>query len=96
MIGVTVDREGTIVSGSPTQARRFSEYWIFMRVKGHDGSLQTSLSKCPNCAADLKINRSGVCEYCTSKVGNGDFGWVLSRITQDEEYRGVGFARDGS
>jgi hypothetical protein len=43
---------------------------------------------CPNCGAALKINRAGVCEYCQGKVTSGEFDWVLSRIEQDEAYRG--------
>ena len=31
---------------------------------------------------------AGLCEYCHGKITNGDFDWVLSRIEQDESYRG--------
>jgi hypothetical protein len=32
---------------------------------------------------------AGVCEYCQGKVTSGEFDWVLSRIEQDEAYRGL-------
>ena len=43
---------------------------------------------CPNCGAPLTINQAGVCEYCDTKITLGQFDWVLSRIEQDETYRG--------
>jgi len=31
---------------------------------------------------------AGVCEYCHGKITSGEFDWVLSRIEQDEAYKG--------
>ncbi|MCC7539401.1 MAG: hypothetical protein IT379_24465, partial [Deltaproteobacteria bacterium] len=43
---------------------------------------------CPSCGAPLKINMAGACEFCSARVTTGEFDWVLSRIEQDETYRG--------
>ena len=46
-------------------------------------------NKCPNCGAPAdKMGQSGVCEYCGSKITDGNFSWVLFSITQDEVYEG--------
>jgi hypothetical protein len=29
-----------------------------------------------------------VCRYCRGKIVRGEFPWILSRIEQDEAYRG--------
>ena len=77
---------GTVVGGSQQKPREYTEYWTLIRsvapkqVSHHEG--------CPNCGAELKINMAGHCEYCQAKVTAGDFDWVLSRIEQDESYRG--------
>lgn len=83
----TVDSAGAIVCGSQGTPRRFSEYWTFVRRRGVNESKQED-SVCPNCGAPLEINMAGVCEHCESKITNGDFDWVLSRIEQDEAYAG--------
>jgi predicted amidophosphoribosyltransferase len=44
---------------------------------------------CPSCGAPLdRINMAGTCEYCGSHLTRGEFDWVLSKIEQDESYRG--------
>ncbi len=89
MVDYTVRAEtGEVVSGDPKKNRRFSEYWTFIRRSGHRRSESRDPNRCPNCGAPLdKVNRSGVCEYCQSKITRGDFDWVLSRIEQDEAYQ---------
>jgi predicted lipid-binding transport protein (Tim44 family) len=83
----TVDSRNRIVCGDPNRDRRFTEYWTFMRRRGVKESAAND-NNCPNCGGDLKINMSGICEYCDSKVTSGEFDWVLSRIEQDEAYVG--------
>jgi len=83
-----VDQRGRIVGGSNKIPRRFSEYWTFIRRSGveKDGY---DIKKCPNCGAPVEnINQQGICEYCGSKITDGDFSWVLAIIVQDEEYKG--------
>ncbi len=86
-IDYTADLAGTILSGKPNKPRIFSEYWTFIRRRGV-AAVSKGNSSCPNCGAPLHINMAGVCEYCGSKITSGDFDWVLSRIEQDDAYRG--------
>ncbi len=67
----------------------FTEYWSFIRRSGR----QTETGKpgliegfCPNCGADIKLNRSARCESCDSLVRSGEFDWVLAEITQECEW----------
>jgi predicted lipid-binding transport protein (Tim44 family) len=87
MIDYTVDEQGKLICGDKDAAREFSEYWTFIRRRGVKPSAHGD-ANCPNCGAPLKINMAGICEYCQGKVTNGAFDWVLSRIEQDEVYRG--------
>lgn len=84
----TVDKGGRIVAGSNQNLRRWSEYWTFIRsTKAKPTPARADLN-CPNCGAPLKINATGVCEFCGGKVTSGEFDWVLSKIEQDESYAG--------
>lgn len=89
MLDYAVDRSGKIIGGSRTKPRDFTEYWSFVRsrkaVKKED---QFNADACPNCGAPIKMGMTGVCEYCNSKVSEGDFNWVLALIIQDEVYGG--------
>jgi Tim44-like domain len=84
----TVDDGGSVVSGSKTSLRQWSEYWTFIRNRqAKPGAAHVDLN-CPNCGAPLKVNAAGICEFCGGKITSGEFDWVLSRIEQDESYRG--------
>ncbi len=83
-----VDKQGKVKAGNSNWSRIFSEYWTFVRRKGVEND-SYDMKTCPNCGAPAdKINQGGQCEYCSTKISNGDFSWVLSFITQDEEYIG--------
>jgi ribosomal protein L24E len=84
----TVDKTGRVVAGSNKNLRRWSEYWTFIRnSKAKPGPARADLN-CPNCGAPLKVNATGICEFCGGKVTSGEFDWVLSKIEQDESYAG--------
>jgi ribosomal protein L24E len=84
----TVDKSGRVVAGSKKNLRRWSEYWTFIRnSKAAPAPARADLN-CPNCGAPLKVNATGICEFCGGKVTSGDFDWVLSKIEQDESYSG--------
>lgn len=83
----TVDADGKLICGDPTRSRQFSEYWTFVRRRGI-AECDKANDSCPNCGAPLRINMSGVCEFCNGNVGSGEFDWVLSRIEQDDVYAG--------
>jgi hypothetical protein len=84
----TVDVQGKVVSGSKTSLRRWSEYWTFIRNRQAKPTPARVDLNCPNCGAPLKVNATGICEFCNGKITSGDFDWVLSRIEQDESYAG--------
>ena len=81
------DSDGTVVSGSKTRQRPYSEYWTLIRSAKTAKPVTTEPS-CPQCGAQLKVSMTGVCEYCDAKITTGEFDWVLSRIEQDEAYVG--------
>lgn len=84
----TVDKSGRIVAGSNKNLRRWSEYWTFIRYTKAKPTPARADLNCPNCGAPLKINATGICEFCGGKVTSGEFDWVLSKIEQDESYAG--------
>jgi hypothetical protein len=81
----TVDDAGNIAGGAMTVHKKWSEYWTF--VRGRAGA-PADAKVCPNCGGALAEGQTAVCEYCGGKVTTGEFPWVLSRIEQDEAYRG--------
>ncbi|MGE0453185.1 MAG: TIM44-like domain-containing protein [Vicinamibacteria bacterium] len=78
---------GSIVGGSKQTPRRYSEYWTLVRSATVRGAPRTDRS-CPACAAPLDVNMAGECEHCGVHLTSGEFDWVLSKIEQDEAYRG--------
>ena len=83
-----IDKKGKVAGGSNKKARKFSEYWTFIRKNGVEKD-SFDISTCPNCGAPAdKMGQTGICKYCNSKISNGDFSWVLASITQDEVYKG--------
>ncbi|HEY0386398.1 MAG TPA: TIM44-like domain-containing protein, partial [Pyrinomonadaceae bacterium] len=84
----TVDQTGKVVSGSKRRMRRWSEYWTFIRNRNAKPTHSRADLNCPNCGAPLKVNTTGICEYCRGKITSGEFDWVLSKIEQDESYAG--------
>ena len=84
--------DGKVVAGSKDQPRVFSEYWTFIRRIGGSARPEADTwdaEHCPSCGAPLdKVSQAGVCGYCEAKISNGDFDWVLTRIEQDEAYKG--------
>ena len=84
----TVDQNGKVVSGSRNRTRQWSEYWTFVRSREATSSHARTDLNCPNCGSALKVNASGICEFCGGKITSGEFDWVLSKIEQDESYAG--------
>ena len=83
----TTDAKGKVVGGSNKHPRAYSEYWTFLRSSTRRGPIVTTPA-CPNCGAPLAIADTGACTHCAAIVDNGSFDWVLSKIEQDEAYRG--------
>lgn len=84
----TIDvRDNRTVSGSTQRPRDYSEYWTLIRASGARGQSHTE-ANCPNCAAPLNVSMAGNCSYCSAHITRGEFDWVLSKIEQDEAYKG--------
>jgi len=84
----TVDKAGRVVAGSKKNLRQWSEYWTFVRYSKARPTAARADLNCPNCGAPLKVNATGICEFCGGKITSGEFDWVLSKIEQDESYAG--------
>jgi hypothetical protein len=84
----TVDAGGKVVAGSKRNKRRWTEYWTFIRNRNANPLHSRTDLSCPNCGAPLKVNVTGICEFCGGKITSGEFDWVLSKIEQDESYMG--------
>jgi hypothetical protein len=84
----TIDTHGRVVAGSKKKRRRWTEYWTFIRNREAKPLHSRTDLSCPNCGAPLKVNVTGICQFCGGKVSSGEFDWVLSKIEQDESYKG--------
>lgn len=84
---VVREATGDVVRGSKHRERAYSEYWTLIRSATRKGETKTTLA-CPNCGAPLQITQSGECEFCNAHVSSGEFDWVLSKVEQDDSYRG--------
>jgi predicted lipid-binding transport protein (Tim44 family) len=84
---VVRDADNRVVRGSTSRERAYTEYWTFVRGAARQAPTRTA-PECPNCGAPLAVGMAGDCRYCCAKVTTGEFDWVLSRIEQDEAYRG--------
>jgi len=84
---VVVDATGKLVRGSKRIERPYSEYWTLIRSASRKGAVHTE-PVCSNCGAPMKITMAGACEHCGVHVTAGEFDWVVSKIEQDDTYRG--------
>lgn len=67
---------------------RFVEYWSFIRKKNTENFDLYSSKNCPKCGAKLpeKMGEISKCEYCDTFTNTGEYDWVLSEITQVDDY----------
>jgi ribosomal protein L37AE/L43A len=84
---VVRDPGGAHVHGSRSRDREYSEYWTLIRSASRKGKPHATPT-CGNCGAPLQITQAGACEHCGAHVTAGEFDWVLSKIEQDDTYRG--------
>ncbi|HEX2686180.1 MAG TPA: TIM44-like domain-containing protein [Kofleriaceae bacterium] len=78
---------GARVRGSLHRDRAYSEYWTLIRTANRKGTPVASPT-CSHCGAPLQIAQSGECEHCGAHLTSGEFDWVVSKIEQDDTYRG--------
>ena len=67
----------------------FIEYWSFIRKKGSNKKANLyGTVECPNCKAPLDGKNSDVvkCTFCGTLLNNGEYDWILSEITQANDY----------
>lgn len=86
-IDFMVTDSGRRVRGSKSIKRKYSEYWTLIRSRSRKGAPNANPT-CSNCGAPLQMTQSGECEHCGAHVTAGEFDWVLSKIEQDDSYRG--------
>jgi predicted lipid-binding transport protein (Tim44 family) len=84
---VVRDQDQKVVRGSTGRERAYTEYWTFLRGAARTAPTHTA-PECPSCGAPLAVGMAGDCRYCRATVTTGEFDWVLSRIEQDDAYRG--------
>ena len=82
-----VERDGAHVRGSKRTDRKYSEYWTLIRSASRRGAPRVD-GNCANCGAPLIVTMAGACQHCGVHVTSGEFDWVLSKIEQDDSYRG--------
>ncbi len=78
---------GTHVRGSKSSERKYSEYWTLIRSARRQGAPHVD-GACLHCGAPLTVTMTGECGNCGTHVTAGEFDWVLSKIEQDDSYRG--------
>ncbi|MEZ4399343.1 MAG: TIM44-like domain-containing protein [Kofleriaceae bacterium] len=78
---------GAHVRGSKHRERAYSEYWTLIRSAARQGPPRAD-GACGNCGAPLVVTMAGACDHCGVHVTAGEFDWVLSKIEQDDSYRG--------
>ena len=71
----------------------FVEYWSFIRKKTSNREHSNNADlygtvECPNCKAPLDGKNSDVvkCTFCGTLLNNGEYDWILSEITQANDY----------
>jgi hypothetical protein len=84
---VIQDKTGQVVRGSKRRPRPYSEYWTLIRSSARQGPPVTKRA-CGNCGAPLEVTMAGACTHCGAHLTAGEFDWVLSKIEQDDSYRG--------
>ncbi len=80
-------KTGKTLPGS-TVTETFTEIWTFLRkadVKTLSGKGAFE-GNCPNCAAPLEITDAGKCKACNAFIRSPAYDWILSEITQEEEW----------
>lgn len=78
---------GSVVGGSKTKERPYTEYWTLVRSTARKNNAHGKPA-CPACGAPLPGEMTEKCGHCGALVESSAFDWVLSRIEQDEVYGG--------
>ncbi len=68
---------------------RLVEYWSF--IKRSDSTISSNLygtNTCPHCGSSLEgtLTQTATCPYCNAIINNGTYDWILSEITQYNDW----------
>ncbi len=66
----------------------FVEYWSFIKKRGTETKDIYHSQNCPKCGGQLAEIKTEVsrCPYCGTITNSGEYDWVLSEITQADDY----------
>lgn len=66
-----------------------TEYWTYTRLPSNQVNSTTGLTEeiCPNCGGKLLLNKFEKCVSCHSLVTSGAYDWVLTKVTDEDEWR---------
>jgi uncharacterized Zn finger protein (UPF0148 family) len=69
-------------------SEEFVEYWSFLKKRGKRRKDLYNSDSCPNCGSPLPADMGEVsrCESCGTLTNSGEYDWVLSEITQADDY----------
>ena len=69
----------------------FVEYWTFLKKRGKPHKDIYHTDDCPNCGSPLPEDMGEVskCASCGTLTNSGEYDWVLSKITQADDYVGT-------
>ena len=95
-VGIHFSAEDDFVSAKYAQLDRCGplemlEYWTFVRKAGAAENDLYHSNKCPSCGSELPPDLGEVarCPACQTVCTLGDYDWVLSEITQADDYANV-------
>ncbi|MCX7680171.1 MAG: TIM44-like domain-containing protein [Spirochaetes bacterium] len=66
----------------------FVEYWSFIKKRGNPRKDMYFTNNCPNCGSPLPADMGELaqCFSCNTITNSGEYDWVLSEITQADDY----------
>ncbi len=69
-------------------SEEFVEYWSFLKKRGKPRKDIYETDNCPSCGAPLPSDMGELsrCASCGTQTNSGEFDWVLSEITQADDY----------
>ncbi|HQO41207.1 MAG TPA: Tim44 domain-containing protein, partial [Spirochaetota bacterium] len=79
------DLDSSLNSGGTEE---FVEYWSFIKKRGRARKDLYYTDNCPSCGAPLPedMGELSICSSCGTQTNSGEYDWVLSEITQADDY----------
>ena len=73
-----IDSNGNLISGDNTRAQEHTNYLTLVKKKSSK-ELKAS-RQCPNCGANIDVNKDGRCQFCGGTFNTEDFDYILTKI----------------